>query len=483
MVHPCYDTGRKYLLARPFILCGAGPSPAIPKIGMKRQARRTAYHHDQVAGVWDRKERRSSSHYLQPGRACRQKRMTSARTTHGNLLLGQSGGPTAVINASLVGAVHEARRYDQIGDILGSRYGVKGVLANDFIDLRRQPDSVWQGLLHTPSAALGTSRYKLQPGDAQRIVQILRQRNIRYFLYIGGNDSADTAHQIALAAAEVGYDLRALCIPKTIDNDLPHTDHCPGYGSAARFVALATMDSAMCTAAMPDHYPVKIIEIMGRNAGWLAGAATLGKEHEEEPPHLVYLPERPFDAERFLERVREIYREVGYVIVVVAETIRDTRHQPLGSVGDRGHDAFNHPLVSGAAQYLTELVQKELGLRSRFDKPGDLQRMSSATVSKTDRDEAYLVGRMAVRYVLRGMTDRMVTLVRHAGPHYACETGLVDLASVANTQRALPDAFIDQTGTGMTETFRSYALPLIGEPLPRYAHLQWSDAPRDRKIT
>lgn len=377
-----------------------------------------------------------------------------------------------MMNASLVGVVHEASRYEQITDILGSRYGIKGVLTGDLIDLRQQPASTWSALMNTPSAALGSSRYKLQSGEAQRIVQLLRQQNIRYFLYIGGNDSADTAHQIAQVATEVGYDLRVLCIPKTIDNDLPHTDHCPGYGSAARFVALATMDSALCTEAMPDHYPVKIIEIMGRNAGWLAGATTLGKERAEDAPHLVYLPERPFDAERFLAQVQEIYRQIGFVIIVVAQNIRDAQQQPVGAVGARGHDAFGHPLISGAAEYLTTLVQQELGLRTRFDKPGDLQRMSSATVSTTDREEAYLVGRMAVRYILRGMTDRMVTLVRYPGPRYACETGLVDLASVANTQRLLPDEFIDASGTGMTEAFCNYALPLIGEPLPRYVRLR-----------
>jgi 6-phosphofructokinase len=391
--------------------------------------------------------------------------------TRGNLLLGQSGGPTAVINASLVGALNEARRYEQIEHTFGSCYGIKGVLDDDLLDLQLLPDSVWQTLLRTPSAALGSSRYRLQPGDAQRIAQILRQRNIRYFLYIGGNDSADTAHQIALAAVEIGYDLRVLCIPKTIDNDLPHTDHCPGYGSAARFVAMATMDSALCTEAMPDHYPVKIIEIMGRNAGWLVGATTLGKEDPEDAPHLVYLPERPFDVDHFLAQVQEIHRQIGFVIVVIAETIRDAQQQPVGSAGARGQDAFGHPLISGAAQYLTRLVQQELGLRSRFDKPGDFQRMSSALVSTTDRDEAYLVGRMGVRYALRGATDRMVTLVRRPGPRYACETGLADLASVANTQRLLPDAFIDPAGAGMTEAFRAYALPLVGEPLPRYPRL------------
>lgn len=389
----------------------------------------------------------------------------------GHLLIGQSGGATAVINASLVGAVHEALAADDIVGIYGARHGIEGVLRQDFVDLRQESDATWSGLLTTPSAALGSCRYRLQPEDPERALAILRELGVRHFVYIGGNDSADTAHRIARAASAADYDLRVICVPKTIDNDLPATDHCPGYGSAARFIALATMDSALCTEAIPTHYPVKIIEVMGRDAGWLAAASALGKERAEDAPHLVYVPERPFSRSRFLDAVREMHQTYGYVVVVVAETIHDEDGHQLGEVGHQGTDAFGHRLLSGAAQSLVSLVREELGLRARFDRPGDLQRMSSACVSSTDREEAYQVGRAAVRAVLAGETDKMVTLARVPGPVYACETGLVSLDAVANVQRLLPVDYLDVTGTMPTLAFRDYALPLLGEPLPRHVRL------------
>jgi 6-phosphofructokinase len=390
----------------------------------------------------------------------------------GNLLIGQSGGATAVINASLAGAVQEALRSDEIDGIYGALHGIEGVLTRQIIDLRQEGNETWSRVLATPSAALGSCRYKLKPEDPARALEVLRTLNVRYFLYIGGNDSADTAHRLALAAREVDYDLRVIAIPKTIDNDLPITDHCPGYGSAARFIALATMDSALCTEAIPHHYPVKIIEVMGRDAGWLAAASALGKERPEDAPHLIYTPERPFNRERFLAAVREVHQAVGYVIVVAAETIRDEQGHSLGATGAQGADAFAHPLLSGTAQHLVELVKNELGLRARFDKPGDLQRMSSVAVSSVDRDEAALVGRMAVRYALQGINNKMVTLVRQPGPDYACDTDLADLETIANAQRLLPDDFLDAAGTNVTQAFYDYALPLIGEPLPRHVRLQ-----------
>lgn len=396
----------------------------------------------------------------------------ASRAGRGHLLIGQSGGATAVINASLVGAVHEALAGDAVDGIYGARYGIEGLLRRDLLDLRREPQATWDGLLVTPSAALGSCRYRLQPEDPERALAILRQLGVRYFLYIGGNDSADTAHRIALAARDAAYELCVICVPKTIDNDLPGTDHCPGYGSAARFIALATMDTALCTEAIPSHYPVKIVEVMGRDAGWLAAASALGQERDADAPHLIYVPERPFVPAAFLADVRQAHRAYGYVVVVVAETVRDAAGQPLGVVGQQGEDAFGHRLVGGAAQALVGLVREELGLRARFDRPGDLQRMSSVCVSSVDRDEAYRVGRAAVRAAIAGITEKMVTLVRTPGPAYACETGLVDLDLVANAQRLLPVEYLNAAGTGVTQAFREYALPLIGEPLPRHVRLR-----------
>jgi 6-phosphofructokinase len=389
-----------------------------------------------------------------------------------NLIIGQSGGATAVINASLVGAFEGALEEERFDGIYGMRYGIEGFLKEDLIDLRRQPAEVWPRLLHTPSAALGSCRYKLQADDLERAIAIFRRYNIRYLLYIGGNDSADTAHRLAQAAEHIGYDLYAIGVPKTIDNDLPFTDHCPGYGSAARFIAMATMDSAMNTIAIPSHYPVKVIETMGRDAGWLAAASALGKRNEVDPPHIILMPEYRFNPERYLERVEAVYRDIGYAIVVVSEAVLDEHGQPLGAIGQVGRDAFQHPLLSGAAQQLVELVQQHLKLRARFDKPGDLQRMASNCISRTDRDEAYLVGKMGIRALLDGETDKMVTLVRHTVPAYHCTTGLVELAGIANAQRLMPDDYLDASKTMVTQAFYDYALPLIGDPLPEYARLE-----------
>jgi 6-phosphofructokinase len=395
-----------------------------------------------------------------------------------NLIIGQSGGATAVINASLVGAVQAALGDARIGGIFGMLYGIEGLLKEELIDLRRQPNQVWSQLLNTPSAALGTCRYKLQEGDTERAVELLHRYDVHYMLYIGGNDSADTAHQLTLAAQHVGYELQTINVPKTIDNDLPFTDHCPGYGSAARFIALATMDSSLNTISIPSHYPVKVIETMGRDAGWLAASSALGKRDEHDPPHIILIPEKPFNAERFLQQVEEVYQRLGYVIIVASETIRDEKGQALGAAGQVGADAFQHPLLSGAAQYLVELVERRLKLRARFDKPGDLQRMASNSISRIDRDEAYLVGQMGVMALLAGENDKMVTLVRHMDPGrdksgpYSCTTGLVELTQVANAQRLLPDEYLSADKTMVTKAFYDYALPLIGDPLPQYPTLE-----------
>jgi 6-phosphofructokinase len=393
-------------------------------------------------------------------------------TARNNLIIGQSGGATAVINASLVGAIDAALKDKRIGEIYGMRHGVEGLLKEDIIDLRMQPVELWSRIRITPSAALGSCRYKLQEDDPERIIALLRKYSIHSLLYIGGNDSADTAHRLAQAAQYTGYDLQTISVPKTIDNDLPFTDHSPGYGSAARFIALATMDSTLNTVSIPWHYPVKVIETMGRNAGWLAAASALGKRHEDDPPHIIIMPEQAFNADRFLLQVEAVYRRLGYVIVVVSEAIRDEEGQPLGAAGQVGKDAFQHPLLSGAAQYLVELVKQYFKLRARFDKPGDLQRMASNCISPTDQDDAYLVGQMALAALLDGESDKMVTLVRHPEPIYHCSTGLVELAKVANVQQLMPAHYLDESKTMVTQAFYDYALPLIGAPLPDHAKLE-----------
>ncbi|GAC1391916.1 MAG: 6-phosphofructokinase [Ktedonobacteraceae bacterium] len=393
-------------------------------------------------------------------------------TTHGNLIIGQSGGATAVINASLVGAVATALKDSRINGIYGMQNGIAGLLKEDIVDLRQQPSTLWQQLLYAPSAALGSCRYKLQDEDPARAVEILRRYNVRYMLYIGGNDSADTAHHLAQAALNSGYELQTISVPKTIDNDLPLTDHCPGYGSAARFIAQATIDSTMNTISIPWHYPVKIIETMGRDAGWLTASSALGKRNDVDPPHIILTPEHPFVVDQFLTQVEAVYRRIGYVVVVAAETIRDEKGQALGAVGQVGTDAFQHPLLSGVGQSLVDLVTRQLKLRARFDKPGDLQRMSSTHISFVDRDEAYLVGERGMQALLAGESDKMVTLVRHTEPQYHCITDLVALTRVANEQRLMPHDYMNDNKTMVTQAFYKYALPLIGEPLNHYPTLK-----------
>jgi 6-phosphofructokinase 1 len=389
----------------------------------------------------------------------------------GRLLVGQSGGCTAVINSSLVGVIQEARRHNQLTGILGALHGVEGLLRGEVVDLAREDERTLELLKYTPSAALGSCRYKLREGDLEHLVDIFRRLDVRYFLYIGGNDSADTSHRLAAAAEAEGYDLRVMGVPKTIDNDLPITDHCPGYGSIARFLAQSTIDAGTDTEAMMRYDPVKIIETMGRNAGWVAAASALGKRSDADAPHLIYLPEVPFDVAAFLEDVRNVHREVGYVVVVLSETVRDAGGRVVGSENPYFVDPFGHGYFDSPAAYLSRLVTSELGLRARFDKPGTIQRMSMELASSVDLEEAYLVGESAVRFAVQGRSDHMVILVRDPGADYRCTADSVPLARIANTEKLFPAEYWDADRHLPTQAFTNYALPLIGGPLRPYARL------------
>ena len=389
-----------------------------------------------------------------------------------NLLVGQSGGATAVMNASLAGVIVEALEHRQIRGVYGALNGIEGLLEGRLVDLRYEDPTTIRELAETPSAALGTCRHRLAPDEEERALDALRRYSIRFFIYIGGNDSADTAHRLALCAARAGYELYVVGVPKTVDNDLPLTDHCPGYGSAARFLALATLDAGRDTEAAAKVYPVKIIEVGGRNAGWLAAASALGKRSDEDAPHLVYVPERPLQVTSFLQDVEQVHRRLGYVVAVVGENVRDERGRPLGSERPRFVDAFGHPYYEGPASFLANLVMMHLGLRARYDKPGTIQRMLTACVSRVDRNEAYLVGQRAVSYALAGVSDQMVTLVREPGEEYRCRTGLAPLDQIANRERKLPPEFMGEPASFLTAAFLNYARPLLGDPLPSYIRLR-----------
>jgi ATP-dependent phosphofructokinase / diphosphate-dependent phosphofructokinase len=396
-----------------------------------------------------------------------------AKELRGNLVVGQSGGCTAVINSSLVGVIDEAKKHPEIEGIYGSRFGIKGLLEDDLVDLGLVAESTLQQIRRTPSAALGSTRHKLGERESWRALEVLKAHNVRFLTYIGGNDSADTSHRLAQLAEREDYPLRVIAVPKTIDNDLPVTDHCPGYGSIARFVALATMDAGRDTEAMQHVDPIKIVEVMGRDAGWVAAATSLGKRSEEDAPHLIYFPERTFYPDRFLEELQAVYRKIGFAVVVVSETIRDDRGRHVGTVQSQLYtDAFGHRRVSGTASYLCDLITDRLRLKARFDKPGTIQRMSITCASEVDLEEAYQVGRAAVARATEGETDQLVVIVASREDGYQSSTGLAPLEAIANVQRPLPADFINEAGNFVTPAFRDYAGPLIGGPLPNYARLK-----------
>jgi len=394
----------------------------------------------------------------------------------GNLLVGQSGGPTAVINASLAGVVLAAREHAQITGIYGMIHGIEGVLKDELVDLQRESPRTIENLLHTPASALGSCRHKIEAAEYERILEVCRKHNVRHFVYIGGNDSMDTCQRISALAASTGYELQVMGVPKTIDNDLAVTDHSPGYGSAARFLALATRDTGLDLEAMATFEDVVILEAMGRNAGWLAAASALAKTTDEEAPHLVYVPELVFDETGFLDAVSRIHARLGRVYVVVCEGVREASGDFVGAHWmKKTTDAFGHTLSTftiGVAAYLADRVGAQLHLRARFLRPVLIGRTLSACVSEVDRRESFQVGREAVRRLADAETGSMIVLNRISTIPYRCEAGAVSLASVANAEKLLPQDFLEEAGTLPNEKFREYALPLVGEAWQPVARLE-----------
>lgn len=388
-----------------------------------------------------------------------------------NLIVGQSGGPTTVINCSLAGVIEAAQRSGSIDGIIGMRRGVEGLLEDDVVPLQvLEPDKLCR-LRNTPGSALGACRRKISDEEAVGLVATLREMDVSYLCYIGGNDSADTTHKLAVAARDSGHTLFAMAVPKTIDNDLPETDHCPGFGSIARYVATAAIETCLDTRSLPSNYPVKIVEVMGRDAGWVAASSGLGRTSFETGPHLIYVPELPFDRDTFLESVTQIHNQIGYVVVVAAETIRDSHGNPVAA-DVASVDDFGHPIVRGAGEALVRMVEAELGLPARCDRPGTLQRSSGALGSSVDESEAYDVGTEAVRLCLDGMTDRMVTIERLPDQPYEIRLGTAGLEHIVDRRKLLPRRYLNSAGTFITDDFRTYAMPLLGpDPFPKYVSL------------
>lgn len=381
------------------------------------------------------------------------------------VLVGQSGGPTAVINCTLAGVIESADGHR----LLGMRHGIEGLLANDLADLSHESRASLGRLRRTPSAALGSGRHRLSDNDLNKAIDRLREWRVDAFLYAGGNDSADTTHRLATAARDAGLTTRFLGIPKTIDNDLPETDHCPGYGSAARFVAVATLEIGTDTLAMRRTDPVRLIEVMGRDAGWLAAAAALARRTPDDAPHLVLLPEAPLGVDQILARISEVHGRLGHAVVVLCENQPTPQGQALGASGEPEFvDAFGHAYHPSPAAYLARRIRGDLGLRARVDHLSRLQRASIALRSPVDAAEAEALGRAAVSLGLAGETDQMLILRRLSDRPYRFEIGLASLERIANQQRLLPAEFIDAERGLPSDAFLDYARPLIGAGLPRH---------------
>lgn len=392
------------------------------------------------------------------------------------LAVGQSGGPTPVINASLAGILDYAGETGHFPSVLGLRHGIEGALHDDSIRLDGLSAGERDALAATPAASLGSCRRKLDGDDYDRILETFRRHDVRWFCYVGGNDSMDTCHRLQTHAAAEGYDLAVFGVPKTIDNDLVETDHCPGFGSAARFWATTTPEVTLDLAAMRTYDRVLVLEAMGRNAGWLAASTAILKRDEHDGPHVLLTPERAFDAGTFLARVESVLSRLGYCVVAASETIRDATGEFVAS-SRSGVDRFGHPIVTAVAETLAQLVTAELGVKARANKPGTGQRTSVAHVSPLDREEARQAGRVAAERLAGGASGGMVSLRRPDMGAYRCDYGVVPLARVANRERALPPAFLSPDGFDVAPAYVRYALPLIGEPPPGLFRFLPADRP------
>ena len=375
-----------------------------------------------------------------------------------------------MINASVAGVILEAGRHpDQIEQIYGGLNGILGILNEALIDLQEEKRAAIEGLKHTPAAALGTSRYKIDfkrkperaAQEMDRLFQVFQAHNIRYFFYAGGNDSQDTAHKIHEEAIKRGHEMRIIGVPKTIDNDLPHTDHCPGYGSVIKYNATTVMEIAADVGSMAtDDGSCCIIEVMGRGAGWIAAGTVLAKRRPTDAPHVILMPEVPFEQDKFLARVRETVAALKYCIVVVGEGLKNAAGEEIAADKTR-LDAFGHPVLSGAGERLGDIVEESLRFKTRTVKLGYAQRAAAHCASETDVEEAAACGEAAVRAAVQGMSGYMVKLVRLQSKPYKWTTDLQPLGDIANVEHLIPRDWISEDGFLPNEKFIDYAHPLI----------------------
>jgi 6-phosphofructokinase 1 len=387
--------------------------------------------------------------------------------SRGNLIVGQSGGPSSVINSSLYGVIEEAKKYPEINKIIGTIHGIEGVFKEDFIDLNAQKQDIIEGLKRTPGAALRSCRYMLRSTDpdndeVKKIFDVFDRYNIRYFLYIGGNDSMDTADKINKIARKIGYELKVIGVPKTIDNDLVGTHHCPGFGSCAKYLAALVKESGLHTESMYTSEPVTILSTVGRNTGWLPGATAIAKNEPDDAPHLIYFPEIAFDEDKFIEDVKEVYDRVGGAYIVVGQALVNKNGKYMNvNKKAAGRDSFGHPELVGAEIYLKDLVENRLGILARAINPSISQQSAIHYASTTDIEEAEMAGRAAVRAAIEGNTGYMITFEVESEKEYKCSTGLIELEKVANAERKVPREWITGDGNFVTKEFIEYVKPLV----------------------
>lgn len=392
-----------------------------------------------------------------------------------NAFYAQSGGVTAVINATACGVIETARAHPEaIGKVFAGRNGIIGALREELIDTSLETQKDIAALKHTPAGAFGSCRYKLKSieenqKEYERLIEVFSAHNIRYFFYNGGGDSQDTSHKVSLMAEKMGYPLTCIGIPKTVDNDLPLTDNCPGFGSVAKYVATSTLEAALDVASMAESSTkVFILEVMGRHAGWIAAAGALAGRTDEEPPHLILFPEVAFEQSSFLARVKFAVEHYGYAVIVASEGVQNKAGEFLSS---SSKDAFGHAQLGGVAPILANLIKENLGYKYHWAVADYLQRSARHIASKTDVEQAYAVGQAAVEFALAGKNAVLPIIIRESNSPYAWRVGEGKLSEVANIEKPLPKDFISEDGYGVTQKCREYLEPLIeGEDYPPYKH-------------